>query len=403
MTKVDVVVRSPIPRTPRALQLGGMFDIPWKNESVLSWQGDIDLDFDWQIGLIVGPSGSGKTTLAKELFGEHVDQRYDWTADAVVDDFASNYSMQDIADICQAVGFNTVPAWMRPYGVLSNGERFRVDLARRLLEQESPVVVDEFTSVVDRQVAQIGAHAVQKYVRRRAKQFVGVSCHYDIIDWLQPDWLIEMPQMTVVRRSVQRRPDLAITISPVPYATWHTFAPFHYMSQELHKGAQCYGLFVGDRIASFAGLLHRPHPKANDITGISRIVTLPDWQGLGLAFVLMDTLGRAHKAIGRRLHMYPAHPALIRSMDRSPKWRLIQKPGGGAPRSTTTTLQGRQQAAYVPSGAHRSTAVFSYVGPAMDKAEAEIFLGRPSAPKASVDLRQSTKKFRQTTKDGRSS
>ena len=40
--------------------------------------------------------------------------------------------------------------------------------------------MDEFTSVVDRQVAQIGAHAIQKYVRKHGRQFVAVSCHYDI-------------------------------------------------------------------------------------------------------------------------------------------------------------------------------------------------------------------------------
>ena len=31
------------------------------------------------------------------------------------EDFARSLSMKEIADMCQAVGFNTIPAWLRPY------------------------------------------------------------------------------------------------------------------------------------------------------------------------------------------------------------------------------------------------------------------------------------------------
>jgi ABC-type iron transport system FetAB ATPase subunit len=395
MTKIDIHVESPVPKSARIAQLGGMFDLPKYEKSKLEWHGEVSLDFDWNVGLIVGPSGSGKTTLARELFGESVDQHFAWSSGAVVDDFSGDYSMQEIAEICQAVGFNTIPAWIRPFHVLSNGEQFRVKLARQLLEGQPPIVVDEFTSVVDRQVAQIGAHAVQKYARRRNVQFVGISCHYDIVDWLNPDWVIEMPQMALERRSLRPRPKLDIAISPVPYAAWHTFKDFHYLTNELHKGAQCYALFVNGRIASFAGLLHRPHPRSRDITGVSRLVTLPDWQGLGLAFVLVDTLGAAHKAIGRRLHTYPAHPALIHGFDKSANWTLIQRPGGGSPRSSTTTLEGSRKYAYNPSGAHRATAVFSYVGAEMDIKEAERLLARTKETRL-VDLHASTRQLKRS-------
>jgi hypothetical protein len=38
---------------------------------------------------------------------------------------------------------------------LSKGERFRADLARIVCEWPAPVAIDEFTSVVDRQIARI--------------------------------------------------------------------------------------------------------------------------------------------------------------------------------------------------------------------------------------------------------
>ena len=329
MSRVDVIVKSKISTSARARQLEGMFDVPRQEYSVVEWHGDLPYDDEpWNVGLIVGPSGSGKSTVARQLFGERVDYRFAWSGASVIDDFAADKPMQEIATVCQAVGFNTIPAWLRPHHVLSTGEHFRVDLARRLLEQDDPIVVDEFTSVVDRQVAQIGAHAVQKFARRNDRKFIGVSCHYDIIDWLQPDWIFEPATMAFERRSLQRRPALDVTISPVPYAAWHTFAPFHYLTRELHKAAQCFVLFVGDRMAAFAGILHRPHAKVRDIKGVSRLVTLPDWQGLGLAFVLVDALGAAYKALGLRLHTYPAHPALIRSFDKSGKWAMKKRPSG---------------------------------------------------------------------------
>ena len=61
-----------------------------------------------------------------------------------------------------AVGLGSVPSWLRPFSVLSNGEQFRAGLARLLLSDEKAVVLDEFTSVIDRQLARIASGAFQK-------------------------------------------------------------------------------------------------------------------------------------------------------------------------------------------------------------------------------------------------
>ena len=368
--KVDVVVESPISSSPRARQLEGMFDVPRAKTSRVEWHGEFDLDeHDWSVGLIVGPSGSGKTTLARQLFAEQPEP--EWGGLSVVDDFDESCSMDDIAAVCQAVGFNTIPAWLRPYEVLSTGEKFRVDLARRILELPDPIVVDEFSSVVDRQVAQIGSHAVQKYVRRNDRRFVAVSCHYDVIDWLQPDWVIEPATMTLEWRSVQPRPQLDVTVAPVPYAFWRLFAPFHYLTAQLNKTARCFVLFVGEQPAAFAGVLRRPHATARNIMGVSRLVTLPDWQGLGLAFALVDRLGGAYKAIGERLHTYPAHPALIRGFDRSPVWAMTKRPGtfNVKPIGRTSDMRSANDDATWRQGS-RPCAVFEYAGDALDETEA---------------------------------
>jgi hypothetical protein len=49
--------------------------------------------------------------------------------------------------------------------------------------------VDEFTSVVDRQIAKFGALAFSKAWRRlKTPKVVLLTPHYDVIEWLEPDW-----------------------------------------------------------------------------------------------------------------------------------------------------------------------------------------------------------------------
>ena len=101
-------------------------------------------------------------------------------------------SAKQITEALSSVGFSSPPDWLKPFKVLSNGQKMRAELARLIAESNEPVIYDEFTSVVDRQVAQIGSAAIQKFIRRNNKQFIAVSCHYDIEQWLEPDWVYDV-------------------------------------------------------------------------------------------------------------------------------------------------------------------------------------------------------------------
>ena len=387
--RADVSVTVDVSRSTRARQLEGSYDVPPTTAHTLRWRVDAPIeDRPWAVGLIVGPSGSGKSTILRELFGEP--DELTWGSSGVVDDFPAESSVETIATVCSAVGFNTIPAWLRPYRVLSNGERFRVDLARRLVRAQpgAPVVIDEWTSVVDRQVARIGSHAAQRYIRRRGAQLVVATCHYDVEDWLQPDWVIEpvpthlegdVEPSTFRWRSVQPRPSVDIEITPARHEAWRVFAPYHYLTPSLSNSAKCYVLWARTDVehawepAAFAGLLLRPHraPRDGPVWGISRVVTLPDWQGLGLAFVLMDTLGSAYRSAGCQLHNYPAHPALIAAHDRSTAWQLVLRP---EIKSTQSGPNSKTNSKWRPSG--RPNAVFRYVGPRMASRHDAVLLFR---------------------------
>ncbi len=362
MQTLDVVVESGIDLSIRARQVCGMFDCPPAERQRLSWKAELPLDAKpWSIGLIVGPSGSGKSVCAKSLWPEEYGQTFNWDKPTVIDCFDESLSIAAVSDALNSVGFSTIPAWLRPFGVLSNGEKFRAEIARRLLESNGVIVVDEFTSVVDRQVAKVACHAVQKFVRKQAKQLVAVTCHADVIGWLQPDWVFDPAERSFRWRSLQRRPAIRVEVARVPYEAWRLFAPFHYLTAKLNKSARCFGLWANGELASFVGVLHRPHAKAKNVKGFSRLVTLPDWQGLGLIFVAMRVLASAYKTLGVRVRTYPAHPGFVRAF-RSTEWVCVKRPGQIEPACTG------------PCGSRRGfggrpSATFEYVGPAMTSRE----------------------------------
>lgn len=191
MPSFDIVKDINEPKSFRAQSVIGNFDLDIAHVRE-HFKGDIDIENkEWNVGAIVGGSGTGKSTIAKELFPEYYIKELEYSGGCVLDDMPETVSIKDIERTFTSVGFASVPSWLKPYGVLSNGEKMRVDLARCLLEDREIVVFDEFTSVVDRDVAKTAAYAISKAVKRSDKKFIAVSCHKDILDWLEPDWVYD--------------------------------------------------------------------------------------------------------------------------------------------------------------------------------------------------------------------
>jgi len=152
-------------------------------------------DLEWQIGLVVGPSGTGKSSIGEQLFGggKLVNLYADWPPDEpLIEAISPGADFNLVTGSLANVGLGDVPAWLRPFHALSNGQQFRAGLARVICDPHDEVIIDEFTSVVDRQIAKIGAMAFAKGWRRnKGKKVVLLSCHYDIVEWLSPDWVFD--------------------------------------------------------------------------------------------------------------------------------------------------------------------------------------------------------------------
>lgn len=329
MSSVAVTLTSTVVRTGRLALAASAVDYPLTGETTTTIDVDLPLDDQpWTVGLIVGPSGAGKTTVAKHVWPDVLTASYEWPPDrAVIDAFPDDLTASQVTDIVSRVGLGSVPSWIRPYHCLSTGEQFRVSMARCFAEAvaERPVVVDEFTSVVDRQVAKVTAHTVSKLARRRGQQFVALSCHYDVTDWLQPDWVLDMSTRVFTWRCLQPRPRLELSIYPVSVDAWPLFRAHHYLSGDISRSARCFAAFYGDIPVAFTSYLHLPHARTRNIKLAHRIVVLPDWQGLGISLHLGNWLGQRLAEQGMRYRIATTHPAMIARMARSPRWRLATK------------------------------------------------------------------------------
>lgn len=194
MQNFDIVKNADIDKTFRVARIMGDFDVEQEHITE-KFKGGVDIPDKWQIGCIVGTSGTGKTTISKELFNDKYVRGFNYSHKSVVDDMPKDCTLDEIEKMFYAVGFGSVPSWLKPYSVLSNGEKMRVDLARALLESDF-VCFDEFTSVVDRNVAETICIAIRKCLSHYPnKKFIAVTCHYDILQWLQPQWVFDTNKM----------------------------------------------------------------------------------------------------------------------------------------------------------------------------------------------------------------
>lgn len=349
------------------MQAQGIFELPPATEQTLEWHIDLDLPEQWNVGAIVGASGSGKSTIARDLakaFGskliEGQDARgnlaepFEWDRNKAI---ASHTALpiKQWLEFLSRVGFSSPPAWCRPYQVLSNGQKFRANLARAIAESQLPVVggqlpeknkeekpkpvfFDEFASLVHDQVAAIASAAVSKSIRKLNKQFVAVTWRTDILNPLEPDWVIFVNDDQTVRLELNNktadgksrrwvRPRVKLRIIRVDPSAWDCFKGHHYLSRDIHHSAKCFVGLVNGEPAAFTAVLHFPHPKICSWRE-HRTLCLPDFQGVGIGNAMSEAVAEMFAGKdGKRYTSVTSHPAMIHHRARSPKWKMLRKPG----------------------------------------------------------------------------
>ncbi|HEU0298882.1 MAG TPA: GNAT family N-acetyltransferase [Longimicrobium sp.] len=359
----------------RAARVKSLFNVDTGADFSLDAELAID-DGEWQVGLVVGPSGSGKTSMGRQLLGaEAFYEPSGWEPDRpIVDCIAPDGDFNAVTGALAAVGLGSVPTWLRPYAVLSNGERFRADLARIVCDAPERVVVDEFTSVVDRQIAKVGALAFQKAWRRTGGKCVLLSCHYDIIDWLEPDWVFDTATGAFQRgRGLWRRPPIDVELWETDWRYWPRFEPHHYLKLPRMIAATNYVATVDGELVA--------HVAVSTTAGLRdaracRLVVMPEWQGAGVGMRFLNAVSQrwleGHNRYGLKLRtlFHTSHPGLAAALRRDPKWRQVSANlfGDNKRRSAASVRrsrlrQGRAHDGATGYGGHfRAVQGFRYVG-----------------------------------------
>ncbi|MEX3693331.1 GNAT family N-acetyltransferase [Paraburkholderia sp. BR14263] len=292
-------------------------------------QFDLDVDLpveglDRQIGVIVRPSGSGKTSLGKAIGPLYAPE---WPArKPIIVAIVPRGSFDEVTGALSAVGLGSVPTWLRPFPILSNGEQFRATLARLVCDAPPLAVVDEFSSVVDRQIARIGAGAFAKAWRRTGGRVVLLSCHYDILDWIQPDWVFDTATGKFERGHLRRRPTFELDIGQTDWRYWPMFEPHHYLKLPKMIAATNHVGWVDG--APVAHLAVSTRPGLTEARAC-RLVVMPEWQGAGVGMrflnAICDAWARGENCYGLPLRtlFHTSHPGLANALRRDRRWTQV--------------------------------------------------------------------------------
>lgn len=321
--------------TYRAARVKSLFNC----ESGADFSLDADLpleDAAWKIGVVVGPSGSGKTSIGRSIWPDVgiYDGDLGWAPDKpIIDCIAPSGGFDDVTGALSAVGLGSVPAWLRPYHALSNGEKFRAGLARVIAEGVGRVIIDEFTSVVDRQIARVGAGAFSKAWKRGGGQAVLLSCHYDILDWVEPDWVFDTRTGELQRGSLWRRPKFELEIFQTNGAYWPLFEPHHYLKLPRMVAARYFVGFVGGEAVAHIAI--SPNLQSRGMRA-ARFVVMPEWQGSGIGLRFLNAVSRLQFTETNEYYkrtdavfIATSHPGLTRALRKNKEWVQIGQMLGG--------------------------------------------------------------------------
>jgi GNAT superfamily N-acetyltransferase len=184
---------------------------------------------------------------------------------------------------------------------------------------------------------------VRWILRGAPRRFVAVTCHYDVVEWLEPDWVVDMATRELTRRRL-RRPPIEIAIQRGSRAPWPRFAPHHYLSGSLSNAAQCFYAAIDGELVGICAFLNMLGRKGHQ--RVTRIVVLPDYQGIGVGKHLLHAACDLVARAGNAVSITTSHPAMIAHLNRSPHWRVRHvRTGASRPGKSAT----RWRRSYVPA------------------------------------------------------
>ncbi len=277
------------------------------------------LDAELTIGprdivLVTGDSGSGKSVLLRALRKDLGDEAADLNEVAVEPDKplieTVGKTVEEGLELLSQVGLNDAFLFLRTYGQLSDGQKYRYRIAKLIENGRQWWLADEFCACLDRDTAKIVAFNLQKLARRQGKAVIVATTHGDLFEDLQPSVHVHKrfgeeiainyhPNTAAVECSLTKE----MTITQGCLADWRKLSGFHYRS---HNAGASRKVFCLKRDAELCGVIVYTYPPPGcagrhlvlpgrrsmaelnaTLSTISRVVVHPKYRSIGLGAKLI--------------------------------------------------------------------------------------------------------------------
>ncbi len=190
-------------RSSRVLEVAETFGLGLSERKFWVFK-DLDVEVNQgDVVYITGQSGSGKSLLLRELQAQMVAEgkRVANIDDVALDDCALidqvGKSMAEAIELLSRAGINDAYLAVRRPSELSDGQRYRLRLAKLMAQEADVWAADEFGAILDRVTAKAVAFNAQKLARSRRTTLLVATTHTDLEAELGPD-------LTVTKRFQNR-------------------------------------------------------------------------------------------------------------------------------------------------------------------------------------------------------
>jgi ABC-type ATPase with predicted acetyltransferase domain len=276
------------------------------------------LDAELKIGpqdivYVTGDSGSGKSVLLRAIKADLGDEAIDLSEVNIEADKplieTVGATVEEGLELLSRVGLNDAFLFLRTYGQLSDGQKYRYRIAKLIESKKQWWLMDEFAAKLDRDTAKIVAFNLQKIARKEGKAVVAATTHTDLLGDLNPS--VHVHKRFGKEITVNYYPNVAakecslireMRVVEGSVEDWRRLAGFHYRSHRivaprkifcLRRGGELCGVIVYayPPPACFGRRLVLPKMSMRELNEklsiVSRVVVHPKYRTVGLGSKLI--------------------------------------------------------------------------------------------------------------------
>lgn len=213
---------------------------------------------DFDVLYITGMSGSGKTSLLNEMKKEFefVEPIIDKDSDKPIVDLIGK-DVEDALHLLNLTGLGEAFLYVKPYKCLSEGQKYRFQMAKIVESNQDIWCIDEFCSFLDRTTAKIVSFNMQKIARKLGKKLIVATAHDDLDGYLQADYIFDfgMGENLDIRKNTDPlyNPFIQnITVSEGDINDYKKLGKYHYKNTEARFTKKIYKMMYKDMLVGVA-------------------------------------------------------------------------------------------------------------------------------------------------------